>query len=98
MGWWSDPVGSKPKGRSTKAKSTPDRGKVVATTKPGKAAAPAKCVACGKASCKCSEVGEAIPTRRGTPKDRIDADGRIWCPCGGLTYKGVCMDINCSTR
>ena len=101
MGWWTDPVGSKPKGRSTKAKSPPKaRGEVVATTKPGRAERHDVCGKSGKA-CKCFEVGDAIPTRRGTPKaqaDRVDADGRIWCPCGGLTHKGVCMDITCSTR
>lgn len=104
MGYWTDPVGSKRRAKPSKpSKVKGDAGKVVATTK----AAPKRSErhdVCGKAgkACKCFDVGEAIPTRRGTPKstaDRLDDNGVIWCgTCNSRTHNGRCMNVTCSTR
>jgi len=105
MGYWTDKVGSQPAAkRAAPAKSrgsSSRRGQTVATTK---SSGVNRCGVCGKTArgCTCHQVGEAIPTRRGTPKakaDRVDDNGIVWCgTCNMRTHHGTCMNVTCSTR
>jgi hypothetical protein len=102
MGYWTDRPFSKrstsTSSRSSKTKPEPERGKVIASTKT-KPDAPKRCPACQRTRCGCSDVGDAIKTRRGTPRDRLDDKGIVWCGvCKSRTHMGTCMNVQCSTR
>ena len=109
MGWWSDPVGSKPgKARETKSSywtsSAFSKAPKATETKSGKMKV-AKCPACGKGprQCRCHDVGDAVKTRGRTAQthDRVESSGVIWCGvCRSRINprNGVCMNITCSSR
>jgi hypothetical protein len=100
MGWWTDPVGSKPN------KPIASRGKPAAKTN--------KCPICKKAAgCRCGEqkqkpVKEKVVVTDKNDKKRtvtrnskvtVDAKGFNWCAeCKCRVINGSCTNITCSTR